>query len=111
MIREHFNSGVKYQEHVLKWDTVIREKTNELARYVLTVDGNVGPCEVIFWQLAGMLVIAVPFLIYFVINNVISNVPRLNLVPHTSRVFVPESRMNIAVCTDIASARAVYSMS
>ena len=34
LIREKFNSGVKYKGCVLKWDTVIQEKTSELARYV-----------------------------------------------------------------------------
>jgi CRISPR-associated protein Cas1 len=34
LLRERFNSGVKYKERVLKWDTVIQEKTSELARYV-----------------------------------------------------------------------------
>ena len=32
--REQFNSGVKYKGRVLKWDTIIQEKTNELARYL-----------------------------------------------------------------------------
>jgi CRISPR-associated protein Cas1 len=34
VLRERFNSGVKYKGRVLKWDTVIQEKTNELARYL-----------------------------------------------------------------------------
>jgi len=32
ILREQFNSGVKYEGRVLKWDTVIEEKTSELAR-------------------------------------------------------------------------------
>lgn len=34
LIRDRFNSGVTYNGRVLKWDTVIQEKTNELARYL-----------------------------------------------------------------------------
>jgi hypothetical protein len=34
VLRERFNSGVKYKGRVLKWDTVIQEKTNELGRYL-----------------------------------------------------------------------------
>lgn len=34
LLREHFNSGVKYNGRVLKWDTIILEKMNELARYL-----------------------------------------------------------------------------
>ena len=30
VLRERFNSGVTYKGRVLKWDTVIQEKTNEL---------------------------------------------------------------------------------
>ena len=33
-LREQFNSGVKYKGLTLKWDTLIAEKTNELARYL-----------------------------------------------------------------------------
>ena len=33
-LRERFNSGVSYKGRVLKWDTVIQEKTSELARYL-----------------------------------------------------------------------------
>ena len=33
-LRERFNSGVRYKGRILKWDTVIQEKTNELARYL-----------------------------------------------------------------------------
>lgn len=32
VLRERFNSGVKYNGRVLKWDTVIEQKTNELGR-------------------------------------------------------------------------------
>jgi CRISPR-associated protein Cas1 len=34
VLREQFNSGVKYKGRVLKWDTVIQEKTNELGTYL-----------------------------------------------------------------------------
>jgi CRISPR-associated protein Cas1 len=34
VLRELFNSGVKYKGRILKWDTVIEEKANELARYL-----------------------------------------------------------------------------
>jgi len=32
VLREQFNSGVNYKGRVLKWDTVIQEKTSELGR-------------------------------------------------------------------------------
>jgi CRISPR-associated protein Cas1 len=35
VLRERFNSGVKYKGRVLKWDTVIEQKTNELGRFLL----------------------------------------------------------------------------
>jgi CRISPR/Cas system-associated endonuclease Cas1 len=34
LIRERFNSGAIHRGRVLKWDTIIQEKTNELARYL-----------------------------------------------------------------------------
>jgi len=34
VLRERFNSGVNYKGRVLKWDTVIQEKANELGRYL-----------------------------------------------------------------------------
>ena len=34
LLRERFNSGINYKGKVLKWDTVIEEKTNELARFL-----------------------------------------------------------------------------
>jgi CRISPR-associated protein Cas1 len=34
ILREEFNSGVKYKGRVLNWDTVIQEKTSELVRYL-----------------------------------------------------------------------------
>ncbi|MFI5449643.1 MAG: hypothetical protein ACHQ03_07760 [Candidatus Bathyarchaeia archaeon] len=34
LIRDRFNSGVRYKGRILKWDTVVQEKTNELARYL-----------------------------------------------------------------------------
>jgi hypothetical protein len=34
LIRERFNSGVRYRGRVLKWDTVIEQKTNELGRFL-----------------------------------------------------------------------------
>jgi hypothetical protein len=34
LIRERFNSGVKYKGRVLKWDTVIEQKATELGRFL-----------------------------------------------------------------------------
>jgi CRISPR-associated protein Cas1 len=34
LLKERFNSGVEYKGRRLKWDTVIEEKTSELARYL-----------------------------------------------------------------------------
>lgn len=34
LLRERFNSGVVYKGRILKWDTVIQEKTGELGRYL-----------------------------------------------------------------------------
>jgi CRISPR-associated protein Cas1 len=34
LLRESFNSGVRYRERALKWDTVIEDKTNELGRFL-----------------------------------------------------------------------------
>jgi CRISPR-associated protein Cas1 len=34
LLREQFNSGVKYNGRVLKWDTVIEQKTTELSRFL-----------------------------------------------------------------------------
>jgi len=34
LLRERFNSAVKYKGHALKWDTVIEQKTMELSRYL-----------------------------------------------------------------------------
>jgi CRISPR-associated protein Cas1 len=35
LLRERFNSGVKFRGHVFKWDTVIEQKTVELGRYLI----------------------------------------------------------------------------
>jgi hypothetical protein len=35
VLRERFNSGVKYKGLNLKWDTVIEHKTNELVRFLV----------------------------------------------------------------------------
>jgi len=35
LLREQFNSGVTYKSRVLKWDTVIEQKTGELGRYLV----------------------------------------------------------------------------
>jgi CRISPR-associated protein Cas1 len=32
LLRERFNSGVKYNSRALKWDTIIEQKTSELGR-------------------------------------------------------------------------------
>jgi hypothetical protein len=34
LLRERFNFGVTYRGRVLKWDTVIEQKTNELGRFL-----------------------------------------------------------------------------
>jgi hypothetical protein len=34
LLKERFNSGVSYKGRVLKWDTVIKQKTMELVRYL-----------------------------------------------------------------------------
>jgi CRISPR-associated protein Cas1 len=34
LLQKQFNSGVDYKGRSLKWDTIIEEKTNELARYL-----------------------------------------------------------------------------
>lgn len=38
--RERFNSGVRYKGHAFKWDTVIKQKTVELGRYLVGRTGN-----------------------------------------------------------------------
>ena len=35
VLRERFNSGVRYKGRALKWDTVIEQKTGELGRYLV----------------------------------------------------------------------------
>lgn len=35
VIRERFNAGVAYNGQVLKWDTVIEQKTNELGQFLI----------------------------------------------------------------------------
>ena len=34
LLRERFNSGLRYKDRALKWDTVIEQKTVELGRYL-----------------------------------------------------------------------------
>lgn len=34
ILKEAFNSGINHKGRVLKWDTVIQEKTNELAKFL-----------------------------------------------------------------------------
>jgi len=34
LLRERFNSGVRYKSRALKWDTVIEQKISELGRYL-----------------------------------------------------------------------------
>jgi CRISPR-associated protein Cas1 len=34
LLRERFNAGVAYKGQVLKWDTAIEQKTNELGRFL-----------------------------------------------------------------------------
>ena len=40
LLRERFNSGVRYKGRALKWDTVIVQKTGELGRYLVSRTGN-----------------------------------------------------------------------
>ena len=40
LLRERFNSGVRYKGRVLKWDTVIEQKTTELGRYLVGKSRN-----------------------------------------------------------------------
>jgi hypothetical protein len=35
VLREHFNSGVRYRGRALKWDTIVEQKTIELGRYLV----------------------------------------------------------------------------
>ena len=35
VLRERFNSGVKYKGHVLKWGTMIEQKANELGQFLI----------------------------------------------------------------------------
>jgi hypothetical protein len=35
VLRQRFNIGATYKGRILKWDTVIQEKTSELARYLI----------------------------------------------------------------------------
>ena len=35
LLRERFNSGVRYKGRAFKWDTVIEQKANELGRYLI----------------------------------------------------------------------------
>ena len=40
LLRERFNSGVRYKGRAFKWDTVIEQKTVELGRYLLGRTGG-----------------------------------------------------------------------
>jgi CRISPR-associated protein Cas1 len=40
LIRERFNSGVRYKGRTLKWDTVIEQKTIEFSRYLVGRTGR-----------------------------------------------------------------------
>lgn len=45
LLRRTFNSGVKYKGRVLKWDTVIQEKTLELSRFLTGKSSALDFCE------------------------------------------------------------------
>jgi hypothetical protein len=45
VLRGQFNSGVKYKGRALNWDTVVQEKTNELARYLTGRSRGLDFCE------------------------------------------------------------------
>ena len=34
LLREQFNSGVRFNKRIMKWDTFVEQKTAELARYL-----------------------------------------------------------------------------
>jgi CRISPR-associated protein Cas1 len=40
LLRERFNSGVRYKRRALKWDTVIEQETTELGRYLVDRAGR-----------------------------------------------------------------------
>jgi CRISPR-associated protein Cas1 len=40
LLRERFNSGVRYKDRALKWDTVVEQKTVELGRYLAGRNGR-----------------------------------------------------------------------
>ncbi|MGP8128067.1 MAG: CRISPR-associated protein Cas1 [Candidatus Bathyarchaeia archaeon] len=42
LLKEQFNRGVRYKGQRMKWDTVIQEKTSELARFLT---GKTGPVD------------------------------------------------------------------
>jgi len=45
LLREQFNSGVKYKGNILKWDTVIELKALELSRFLLGRSREMGVME------------------------------------------------------------------
>ena len=45
ILRETFNSGIRYGGQVLKWDTVIEEKANELGRFLTGRSSTLDFCE------------------------------------------------------------------
>jgi CRISPR-associated protein Cas1 len=45
LLRERFNSGVRYRERALKWDTVIEQKTVELGRFLVGRTGRLNFSE------------------------------------------------------------------
>jgi CRISPR-associated protein Cas1 len=45
LLRERFNSGVRYRDRALKWDTVIEQKTVELGRYLIGRTGRLDLSE------------------------------------------------------------------
>jgi CRISP-associated protein Cas1 len=45
LLRERFNAGVGYDDHVQKWNTVIERKAMELARYLAGRSGKLNLCE------------------------------------------------------------------
>lgn len=44
-IRERFNAGVAYKGRLLKWDTVIEQKANELGRFLVGKSSALDFCE------------------------------------------------------------------
>lgn len=45
LLRERFNSGVTYKGRVLKWDTIVEQKTSEFGRYLVGKSEKLDFCQ------------------------------------------------------------------